>query len=381
MHNYLAFLDEFGNAGLDFTKPGTSTHFIVAALTLPKDKRDEAETRIEAVRKQFFQTGPIKSSIIGTDHKRRKQVLTALLAAPFQVFALVVDKRELTGEGLRYKGSFYKFLHGQADSELFRLFPNLELMASQRGNAEFMEGFVKYVKQHHIPNLFNQASFGFVNADDSILIQAAHFVADTLARCYDETVMADEASRREFTKLMAPKLVKLKYWPERFAPATVDARFDESQYNPMLADLGLRLAGDFIGRNANSRVPVVTDQVACLNYLAFHFRHVDPTRYVSSRELIYNLAERRNNVPSLHYFQTHVIAPLRDAGVLIASSSKGYKLPASEGDLLDFVNHSNSIIQPLLARINKCRDQVRMATGGAIDILDQPEYDRLRERV
>jgi hypothetical protein len=380
MHNYLAFLDEFGNASLDFTKPGTSTHFIVAALTLPKDKRDEAETQVEAVRKQFFQTGPIKSSVVGTDHKRRRQVLAALLAAPFQIFALVVDKRQLTGEGLRYKGSFYKFLHGQADSELFRLFPNLELTTGQHGSREFMEGFVNYVHHHHIPNLFNQASFGFVNDKDSVLIQAADFVAGTLARCYDETVMADDASRREFTKLLAPKLVKLKYWPERFAPATVDARFDESQYNPMLADLGLRLAGDFIQRNANSRVPVVTDQVACLNYLAFHFRHVNPTRYVSSRELIHNLAERRNNAPSLHYFQTHVIAPLRDAGVLIASSSKGYKLPASESDLLDFVNHSNTIIQPLLARINKCRDQVRMATGGAIDILDRPEYDKLRER-
>lgn len=381
MNNYLSFLDEFGNASLEFAKPGTSTHFLIAALTLPTDKRNEAETRVEAVRKQFFGNGPIKSASVGTDHRRRKQILTALLAAPFQVFALVVDKRELTGEGLRYKGSFYKFLHGQVDSELFRIFSNLELMASQRGSQEFMAGFVNYVKQHHIPNLFNQASFGFVNADDSILIQAAHFVVDTLARCYDETVMADEANRREFTKLMAPKLVKLKYWPERFAPATVDARFDESQYNPMLADLGLRLAGDFIQRNANSRVPVVTDQVACLNYLAFHFRHVNPTRYVSSRELIYNLSERRNNTPSLHYFQTHVIAPLRDAGVLIASSSKGYKLPASEGDLYDFVNHSNSIIQPLLARISKCREQVRLATNGAIDILDRPEYDKLRERV
>lgn len=57
-HNHVAFLDEWGNNGLDFTKPGVSTHFIVVALTLPKDKLPEAEQQVEIVRKRFFKSAP-----------------------------------------------------------------------------------------------------------------------------------------------------------------------------------------------------------------------------------------------------------------------------------------------------------------------------------
>ena len=68
----------------------------------------------------------------------------------------------------------------------------------------------------------------------------------------------------------------------------------------------------------------------------------------------------------MHYFQTKVIAQLRDAGVLIASSSRGYKLPASESDLYDFVTHSNAIIEPMLSRVKRFRDQINTATTGEI---------------
>jgi hypothetical protein len=379
MHNHVAFVDEWGNKGLDFTKKNVSTHFIVAALTLPADKLPEAEAAVEEVRKKFFQTGPIKSAKVGDDAKRRRQVLTALLAAPFNLFALVVDKRQLTGEGLRHGASFYKFLHGLADRELYRTFPNLDLVADQHGSDSFMAGFVKYVQARHIPNLFNQASFGFVNDKQSVLLQAADFMAGTLARCYDETVISDQ--RQAFIESLKPKLLTLRYWPDVFAPSLVKTTLDEARYNAVLADLGLNLAQAHLHRKLRSRSPQEIDQNACLSYLLFHFRHIDPTRYVSSRELIEHIYERRGVTVSIHYFQTHVIAPLRDAGVLIASSARGYKLPASEADLYDFVNHSNTIIQPLLARLGKCRDQIRLATDGRIDILAREEYDALRKMV
>lgn len=379
MHNHIAFLDEWGNNGLDFTRKQVSTHFIIAALTLPKEKREDAENVVEAVRKQFFQTGPIKSSKVGDDTKRRRAVLSALVEAPFQIFALVVDKRQLIGEGLRYKGSFYKFLHGLADRDLYRTFPNLELVADMHGSETFMDGFVKYVQANHISNLFNQASFGFVNDKGSVLVQAADFIAGTLARCYDETVISDQ--RQSFIEILRPKLLTLKFWPDVFAPSLVKTTLDQTQYNPVLADLSVNLAQDFVHRKLSSRSPQDVDQHTCLSYLLFHFRHIDPTRYISSRELIRHIESRRNATVTLHYFQTKVIAPLRDAGVLIASSTKGYKLPASERDLYDFVNHSNTIIQPLLSRINKCRDQIRLATDGGIDILDRAEYDNLRRMI
>jgi len=94
-----------------------------------------------------------------------------------------------------------------------------------------------------------------------------------------------------------------------------------------------------------------------------------------------HIRARTGRKVSLHYFQTKVIAQLRDAGVLIASSSRGYKLPASQSDLYDFVNHSNTIIEPMLSRVKRFRDQIYTATDGEVDILSQEEYALIRKVV
>ncbi|MBO0953137.1 DUF3800 domain-containing protein [Fibrella forsythiae] len=377
MDDSIAFLDEQGNTSLDFTQPGTSTHFIVAALVLRKSELAQAQTHLEALGQRYFQTGPINSASVGSDDKRRTLVLGQLLALPLQIVALVVDKRELKSEGFYHKGSLFKFLHGLADRELHRHFPNLELVAGRPGEDTFMKGFVQFVHDRHIPTLFDQASFRFVPGVSSLLNQAADFVAGSLARCYEQT--APSPAQAGLRQLLSPKLLALTYWPERFAPLVARPLPGQTTYNASLAELCLQLGQDFLHRKLSSRAPQEIDQVTCLQYLIFHFRHVDPTRYISSRELLAHVQERRGQTPSLHYFQTRVIAPLRDAGVLIASSSKGYKIPACEGDLYDFVNHSNTIIQPLLSRIGKCRDRIYQATSGTIDLLAREEYANLHQ--
>lgn len=377
MNDHIAFLADWGNNNLDFTKPGASTHFVVAALLLSKDDLAQTQLQLEDIRQQLFGSGPIAPDQVGSDDKRRMQVLGQLLTLPFQVFALVVDKRELRGEGFYYRGSFYKFLHGLADRELYRSFPTLELVAGQQGDEPFMQGFVHYVHNRHIPTLFDQASFRFVHSPSDLLVQTAAFVAGSLARCYDETVLSPE--RAKLGKLLQTRLLGLKYWPDVFAPVLTQPLAQQTNYNAPLAELCVGLGQDFLHRKLASQAPQEIDQVTCLQYLLFHFRHVDPGRYISSRELLAHIQERRGRMPSLHYFQTRVIAPLRDAGVLIASSSKGYKIPACEGDLYDFVNHSNTIIQPLLSRIGKCRDRIYLATAGAIDLLARDEYANLNQ--
>lgn len=145
------------------------------------------------------------------------------------------------------------------------------------------------------------------------------------------------------------------------------------------SDEYVKLANDFLHRKALNQAPHIIDQITSLSYLVFHFRHINPTRYISSFEIMEHIKARRGKAVSLHYFQTKVIAPLRDAGVLIASSSRGYKLPASEADLYDFINHSNAIIEPMLSRVKKFRDQIALATNGKTDILDRKEYQLIRK--
>ena len=62
---------------------------------------------------------------------------------------------------------------------------------------------------------------------------------------------------------------------------------------------------------------------------------------------------------SIQSFRNKIIAKLRDNEVIISSSSSGYKIPSTEKELYDFVNHGKSIIMPMLHRLKICNDVIR----------------------
>lgn len=104
-----AYTDESGNHGFNFSQSDISTHFIVTSILVGEDNRELLETEMEAIRKKYFQTGEIKSSSVGKNHKRRCSILNQILKLDFKIFAVVIDKREIDADsGLQYKQTFYK---------------------------------------------------------------------------------------------------------------------------------------------------------------------------------------------------------------------------------------------------------------------------------
>lgn len=375
MIEQLAFIDEFGNNSLDFSKQDISTHFIIAAIIIDPNELAAVENEIEKVRKEYFQTGEIKSSLVADNDNRRTKILNDLVTINFHIFAVVVDKRKLTSEGFRYPGSFYKFVHGLADKELFFTFPNLKITADQFGRSEFMEGFIKYVNNKHIHDLFNYSEFCFTDSRSSPAIQVADFISGTLARCFDATKVSGKAS--EFMALLKSRLIGLKQWPVSYDHRTYKPDDKISENSKTITSLGLRLAHRFIAENEDTAVPSEKDQVNCLKYLLFYFMNISRDKYIQTHELVKNLEYGHERKISPYYFRSKIIAKLRDAGVIVSSSSNGYKLPCNESDLYDFINHSNTIIKPMVSRIKRCRDSVKLATK-TLDILDKAEYDDLR---
>ncbi len=76
-----------------------------------------------------------------------------------------------------------------------------------------------------------------------------------------------------------------------------------------------------------------------------------------------------------------VIGDLRDKGILIASRRKGYKIPTSVQDMKGFINHGKNIVLPVLRRIDVCREAILLATTKEYDILDEPEFKKLKELI
>lgn len=375
MNRQIAFIDEFGNNGLDFSKQEVSTHFIVTAILFDEERLTNEEAKLEAIRKTFFQTGEMKSSKIGSDDGRRLKVIQALDDVNYHIFSVVVDKRELTTEGFKYKPSFYKFLHSLVDRELFRVFPKLQIIADEHGGTDFKQGFIKYIKTYHVSDLFNQ-EFNISNSKSELAVQLADIITGTIARCYETTKLSE--AKQEFLEALKPKITDIRFWPPENKKIAFTKK-EHTAYDKAISELSLSLAEQQIGKLNASNIPAEIHQAACLRYLVFYFRNINADRYVPTFELISNIEAIKGGNISMHYFRSKIIANLRDKGILISSSSKGYKLPSCSNDLTDFVNHSNSYIQPMIDRIFVCRRMVKLATKNSVDILDNPDLRYLYE--
>lgn len=372
-----AFIDEFGNPNLDLSKEGVSTHFIVSAVIVDEYRIPLLEDKLNTIREKYFQTGEIKSRKVGKDDTKRARILNELSELDFHIFSVVVDKSKLVSKGFRYRQSFYKYLHSLVDGALYRTYPNLKISADRYGTKEFMDGFQDYIQNKHIPDLFNQADFGFVPSSSSLLIQLADFVCGTLARHFDYSVQSEEGPN--FIGILKKKIINIALWPEEKNTYFYDSQDEKSEYDETIATQSINLANVFVNQHENDRDPTIKDQVNCLKFLLFYFRFISPYKYVTTRELKSHIGYDRSKEMSNNYLRSNIIAKLRDRRVLISSSPKGYKLPANANDIYDFINHSNTIIFPMLDRLEKCRREIKFATKNGLDIFDRPDYSPLKK--
>ena len=169
----------------------------------------------------------------------------------------------------------------------------------------------------------------------------------------------------------------IKEIPREYNNYQVPQRHIHPEYNATIAEICYRRAIKFISDNQNTDDTYVKQQIAVLEYLLFRFMNNSTRRYISTQEIRTQLQrlgyEKLNN----QAFRNKIIASLRDAGVIISSSSHGYKIPSTESELYDFVNHGKSIILPMLSRLKLCNDAIRLGTDGAINLFERAEYHEL----
>ncbi|MEJ8597562.1 DUF3800 domain-containing protein [Riemerella anatipestifer] len=375
MRNIIAFADEFGNNSFNFESQGT--HFIVASVMVNGDELEDFENSIERIRKKYFQTGEIKSSKIGNNYKRRLLILRDLENVKFSVYAVIVDKRKLYGEGFKYKQSFYKFLNGLLYKELYRTFPQLELKVDEHGKNDFMKSFKKYVQNNHISTLFFGADFNIKQSHNELGIQLADFYAGSLGYVFDES-KRNENSDKLLEKLQT-KITSLNLFPKKytFEDDKIENQF-YNEYDSNISTLSLTRIYDLI-ENLKPTSQENIDRINFLKLLLLYNQSNHPNKYTTSKDFIKHLNVNREKEMSKEYFATKIIGNLRDKGVIIATSRDGYKIPNSLFDIKKFVEHGNSIIFPLIRRISECRNAILLSTRNECDILEDVKFEKLKK--
>lgn len=380
MSRKYAYIDEFGAFGFQFDNPSVSSHFIISAVIVDEDKIDFIESEVEKIRVKYFQTGEMKSNSIASNHVRRKRILGDLMILPFNIFVFVADKQKIyENSGLKYKQSFYKFLNNYVHEELRISFNKLTVIADETGSNDYMESFSKYFQAKRVPSsLFDECEFDFKNSKNNVLIQVADIISGSLAFNFDRHKKED-AQGNDYQKILSAKILKIKYFPETYESFVIGENAMSQNYSHEIAEIGYRRAKTFIESNRNNKQDEVRQQIITLEYLLFRFMNNNKRQYIPTKELINQIQFSGFPKISVHTFRNKIIAQLRDNDVIISSSSNGYKIPTTENELYDFINHGKSIIMPMLSRLKKCNDTIRLGTNGKIDLFQRAEYQTLKK--
>ncbi len=377
-----AFIDEFGAFGFNFDSEGCSTHFIISAIIVDESNLDVVKNGANIIRNKYFPNGELKSSRIGRDHRKRIAILNELKQLPFNIFVLVCDKSKIYEQsGLRYKHSFYKFINNIAYQELRVSFSKLVIIADEIGGNDFLQSFAKYIRGKEVPlNLFGDSLFRFENSRDNDIIQIADVVSGSLAYNFDLRKKAN-ADGNNYKSILDSKLLMIKEFPIAYADFNVQNNDIDPRYNAQIAEIAYRRAMSFKDTHRNTDDPEVKKQLVVLDYLLFRFMNKSPRRYIPTKELINQLEHLGYGKMTQQIFRNKVIAKLRDADVIISSSHGGYKIPSSVDELYDFINHGKTIILPMLSRLKKCQDAIKLGTDGEIDLFERAEYTSLAKLI
>lgn len=371
-----AYIDESGAYGFNFENPGCSSHFIVTAILVKNEDIAFLSESAEAIRKRFFQTGEMKSSKIGKNHIRRRLILNAFKELPFRIFALVVDKRKIYQEntGLMYKRSFYKFLNEQLYKELRYAFSHIDIIADETGSSDYAMSFTNYVKQKQRqtqPSLFDESYFYLSNSKSSNIIQIADVIAGSLAYDYDTTKMYN-SNGQSYKDYIGKKIIGIKYFPRSVQDLFQEAKIKrhESELDLRIAEICNRRVEAFVNENKDKDDDNIRQQIIVIKYLQFRFINNSFRKYIPTKELRNLLEQCGYKHRSVVTFRNKVIAKLRDAGVIIASCSHGYKIPARIEELNDFVQQYKGILLPMISRLERCYTTINLGTQGEFDLLE-----------
>ena len=333
------------------------------------------------IRDRYFPNGEIKSSRIKRSYQeRRKKIIEETLPIPYKIFSVVVEKKLLEdSRGLRFKQSFYKFMNNIVHKELRAAFKNLVVVADEIGGSDYMQSFCKYVEEHsEFPNLYGESEFSFENSKSEVIVQLADLISGTLSFLYDEH--KKDASVPNYQEILKDKIIRIEQYPKTYVNYNLERCAITSEYDKDIAEICLHQAVDFINKYKDDTDELRQAQLIVLKYLLFRFMNNDTRAYIPTSELLNQLEWTKYGKISVQTFRKEMIGGMRDARVIISGShhKKGYKIPSKKSEIEDFLNHDISIILPMLGRLKKCRDTVKLGTCGAVDLYQADAYKELK---
>ena len=365
----IAYIDECGSYGFDFSKDNVSKYYVLCAIIVEQGQLEKLHKDFNLVKHSsgYIDGAELKSSKI--KENTRLLIMSKILPLKFNIVLFIANKEKFKKNSpiTNYKPVFIKYLDQHLYNLLYKTYPRLSIIQDEIGNSEFKKTFVEYVENNRPEyNLFNQYDFNFVNSKDEELVQLADFIGGSISKHLTDPKCTN------YMEMLSGKIAAIEYFPCEHEPYWGNVKPEDCHYNEKIYGLALKTVRDFIDKYSEDDNAYRKMQVAVLRYLLMYVLQIDPTAYVYSDALVDYLRENVGLKVVRNTLFRRVIAPLRDEGVILASCSRGYKIPISIYDLMAYLNQSLTTIGPMINRMGICRQLVKQGTDGELDLFNDP---------
>lgn len=357
MKSKFAYIDESGTPILSDSK-----FYVITAAICNSDEHDNIEKGIKAIQDNRCSGAQLKSSRIGGNKKLRKQILSDLSNLQLYYFSCVIEKSKINPDsGLQWRTSMYKYCQRLLFDRIYKNLQSIRVVADTYGRSEFKTSFESYIDNYFPNTLFSTKEFKYSTPDEDILIQASDFVGGSIYRCYE-----GNDNRNDTLELIKERIVGIRKWPLSLEETCYGD--DEEIIDMMIKNHCFLVASEFIDTTNDELLKEVC------SFLLYDYSAIDKD-FIFGDELLSKLklqgiiAEEKQK----QWFMQQVIAPLRDAGVLIAASRDGYKIPDCREDVAKFVKFVESKSYPYLSRLVRMRESIFLGTDTKYDLIVESE--------
>lgn len=374
------FIDESGDPTVPIRDEGNYL-FSAAAVIVESDKLNEVRDQAGAICRSHFDKGEMKSSgIKKRSFARRLRVLNDIKTLDFQYRALVVDKREIdTESGLKYRGSFIKYTLGILYEDLFRLYHKARVYADQYGTPQFELSNRKYIERKGQISLLDP-DVEFMSSTKEPLLQVADMIAGSIRIAHLDELSNDES--KAILERLEGKCIDIRSWPARGRTgAALPTLPPNSSDDSAILSASRESAHVYLKQNEESQDSDNKARISLLQDLMEAVDFGSTNTWKTQDELAENLKRRGFQDFSKDRVRCVLIAGLRDSGVLVVSSAKGYRLASAVSDLSTYFSRQQSEIGPILNRVRRMNSHIKAKTHGRIHPLKDPMLEELYKLV
>jgi hypothetical protein len=375
--SYTAYVDETGTNILNTSVGGESNIFICTAVLVSDANQDMISHGLSEISARYCRGAEIKSSKIGNNHARRQELLRQVCKFDFHYYALIVNKDYIDKtSGLQFKKTFYKRINRMLYDRVRREFGDLHVVADTIGGIEYMASFDKYLKEK-MPNLISKFTHEFRDSKTTPLLQLADLISGTLGYCFVDSRKGEHSEN--LRNIVRKKELYIDSLPQFYKNRT-----EQSSYTPDGAILvsSRNRAIEFVEENWKLGDDASRMQVAIVQKFLFQqFMDYDQEGFLSATMLRDYLEALGFERLSEQGFRSAVIGKIRDAGVILSGTSKGYRLAISDSDIHDYLSHNVNIIIPMLSRLKRAQAVIKADIGSGVDILANEEFGILKHLV